>query len=171
MDGYDITAAQLGDVVEFINAWSPAALETAGTEAVDVEEVRAQTRLTAVGDAELEQLADELHQVFHARSPGGRRAALDGLIDSFSLRPTVGAGGQGWVVANQSKVSAAGLVVALWNQVGGDPDLGRLGTCGGDRCIDAFHDSTQAHTRRFCSLTCQNRAKVSAYRQRQRTSD
>lgn len=48
-----------------------------------------------------------------------------------------------------------------------DPDLIR--ECAGDPCTLWFLDRTKSHRRRFCSATaCGNRAKVAAYRERQR---
>ena len=47
-----------------------------------------------------------------------------------------------------------------------DPD--RIGTCTGRRCADAYIDASPAGQRRFCSVTCQNRARVAAWRERQR---
>ena len=47
-----------------------------------------------------------------------------------------------------------------------DPD--RLGVCSGQRCADAYIDASPRQSRRFCSVTCQNRARVAAWRQRKR---
>ncbi|MCK2218881.1 CGNR zinc finger domain-containing protein [Actinomadura sp. ATCC 31491] len=45
----------------------------------------------------------------------------------------------------------------------------RLGACQAGRCSLVFFDSTRNASRRFCDLSCQNRAKASAYRARQRS--
>jgi predicted RNA-binding Zn ribbon-like protein len=42
----------------------------------------------------------------------------------------------------------------------------RLGTCGAERCDDVYIDRSQAATRRYCSLTCQNRTRVMSHRAR-----
>ncbi|WP_425554615.1 CGNR zinc finger domain-containing protein [Kribbella sancticallisti] len=44
-----------------------------------------------------------------------------------------------------------------------------MGTCAADGCADVYIDvSARAH-RRFCSVTCQNRTRVAAFRRRQST--
>ncbi|MEV0971457.1 CGNR zinc finger domain-containing protein [Microtetraspora glauca] len=44
----------------------------------------------------------------------------------------------------------------------------RLGVCQADGCDLVFLDTTRNASRRFCDLSCQNRAKASAYRARAR---
>lgn len=170
MEGYRVEPAAMEDVVGFVNAWAPEALETAGTPPTDprIAEGRRTHRIPGATEAEQERLATRLHEVFRGDTAVDRRSALNGLLDDVSLSPGVGAHGQEWRVANESDMGLAGLIAALWDHAASDMDLARLGTCAGERCIDAYHDATHAHTRRFCSLTCQNRAKVAAYRRRQR---
>jgi predicted RNA-binding Zn ribbon-like protein len=50
-------------------------------------------------------------------------------------------------------------------------DLDLIRQCAGENCILWFYDRTKSHHRRFCSAAvCGNRAKVAAYRARQRRS-
>ncbi|GAA2417956.1 hypothetical protein GCM10010404_90700 [Nonomuraea africana] len=42
----------------------------------------------------------------------------------------------------------------------------RLRSCEATSCARTFFDTTRNASRRFCGLSCQNRAKASAYRQR-----
>jgi predicted RNA-binding Zn ribbon-like protein len=49
----------------------------------------------------------------------------------------------------------------------GDGQAHRLGTC--PDCGKVFLDVSKNASRRFCSLTCQNRVKAAAHRARQRT--
>jgi predicted RNA-binding Zn ribbon-like protein len=44
----------------------------------------------------------------------------------------------------------------------------RLRTCEAGGCELVFFDVTRNASRRFCGLSCQNRAKASAYRARRR---
>lgn len=44
----------------------------------------------------------------------------------------------------------------------------RLGACQAGNCCLVFFDTTRNASRRFCDLSCQNRAKASAYRARRR---
>lgn len=45
----------------------------------------------------------------------------------------------------------------------------RLGRCQAGNCSLVFFDTTRNASRRFCDLSCQNRAKASAYRARRAT--
>ena len=50
------------------------------------------------------------------------------------------------------------------------PDRERLSWCAGPRCTRAFIDRSRARNRRWCDMAgCGDRAKVAAYRQRQRS--
>ncbi|MEZ0075536.1 putative RNA-binding Zn ribbon-like protein [Planotetraspora sp. GP83] len=42
----------------------------------------------------------------------------------------------------------------------------RLGRCSANECDRVFYDTTRNASRRFCDLSCQNRAKATAYRAR-----
>ncbi|MET8863947.1 CGNR zinc finger domain-containing protein [Nonomuraea sp. NPDC004580] len=62
---------------------------------------------------------------------------------------------------------AADMGTALAMVIGvGQP--ARLGACQAERCSLVFYDTTRNASRRFCDLSCQNRAKASAYRARKR---
>jgi predicted RNA-binding Zn ribbon-like protein len=45
-------------------------------------------------------------------------------------------------------------------------DPQRLGTCAARGCGDAFVDTSPGAHRRFCSVTCQSRERVAAFRRR-----
>jgi predicted RNA-binding Zn ribbon-like protein len=48
-------------------------------------------------------------------------------------------------------------------------DFNLIRRCAGEKCVLWFYDRTKSHHRRFCrAAVCGNRAKVSAYRARQR---
>jgi len=47
-------------------------------------------------------------------------------------------------------------------------ELGRLRICGGEDCQDVYIDLSKNRSRRFCGVTCGNRANVAAYRARRR---
>ncbi len=57
---------------------------------------------------------------------------------------------------------AASLAVVI-----GSGHADRLGVCSAQRCDRVFVDTSRSGTRRFCGLSCQNRAKAAAYRARQ----
>lgn len=51
----------------------------------------------------------------------------------------------------------------------GSVEAEHLSPCDAIRCERVFVDSTRNHSRRFCSTSCQTRAKVAAHRQRNQT--
>jgi hypothetical protein len=59
---------------------------------------------------------------------------------------------------------------ALARLVGGG-HADRLGTCDGTDCDRVFVDVSKNGSRRFCSITCQNRMKAAAFRQRHAARD
>ena len=120
----------------------------------------------------LRQVADQLHRVFAAADLGERVALVAGLLAQTGVtpaleltdtsdRPTVT-----WRVSAARDALAAAAALTLRRQLAEhDPD--RVGVCSGQRCADAFIDASPAGQRRFCSVTCQNRARIAAWRQRQ----
>ena len=59
----------------------------------------------------------------------------------------------------------AAAALTLRHQLAGR-DQARVGVCSGRRCADAYIDASPSGRRRFCSVTCQNRTRVAAWRQR-----
>jgi predicted RNA-binding Zn ribbon-like protein len=167
---HKVTPAPLEAVVDLVNGWSSTVLEAAGKSSPESGEgvVDDHGQPLVSSGQELRELADRLYRVFASDSPAARRAALNELILSAAPIPIVDHHGFGWVVADERKRGQAGLAFALWLHAESDPDLQRLGTCDRQNCADAFLDNTQARSRRYCSLTCQNRAKVAAFRRRHR---
>ncbi len=58
-------------------------------------------------------------------------------------------------------ICAAGLAEMI-----GDGEARRLGTCERTECGRVYVDVSKNASRRFCSLTCQNRVKVATFRER-----
>jgi predicted RNA-binding Zn ribbon-like protein len=56
---------------------------------------------------------------------------------------------------------ATGLAVVL-----GSKEFDRLGVCTAARCDRVYVDTSRNGTRRYCSISCQNRAKTAAFRAR-----
>ncbi|MFJ9036853.1 CGNR zinc finger domain-containing protein [Streptomyces sp. NPDC102406] len=48
----------------------------------------------------------------------------------------------------------------------GEQGFARIGVCTGGRCADVYVDQSPGGRSRFCSVTCQNRARVAAFRSR-----
>ncbi len=63
---------------------------------------------------------------------------------------------------------AAEAAMALLDLIRGDA-LDRLRICAADDCLDVYVDLSRNRSKRYCDVTCGNRANVIAYRQRQRT--
>lgn len=104
---------------------------------------------------------------------GAEIAALNRLLARETRRREVVASGDGPELVERSRIEDAGALIALVAvQIAAlitreQPSL--LKHCAGPGCTLWFLDRTKAHRRLFCSATaCGNRAKVAAYRERQR---
>jgi len=122
----------------------------------------------------LTRVADALHPVFASSSPADRVTRLNRLLDGTAVKPALQLTGDGpratpratWQVGDDRQVLTAAGALTLRQQLAEHaPD--RIGICSGRRCADAYIDASPAGQRRFCSVTCQNRARVAAWRQRQ----
>ena len=121
----------------------------------------------------LRQVADQLHRVFAAADLGERVALVAGLLAQTGVTPALELTDTGdracatWRVSGARDALLAAAALTLRHQLAEhDPD--RVGVCSGRRCADAFIDASPAGQRRFCSVTCQNRARIAAWRQRQK---
>jgi len=148
----------LGELVRLVNEWGTLPRELDG-------------RAAAVGDPELITLADELHPVFAAPDAVARAGLVTGLLAQTGVRPVLTAddGGliEGWLVDDPAQARRAAAALALRAQLAGHP--GRIGVCADHQCADVYVDASPAGRRRFCCLTCQNRARAAAFRKRHAT--
>jgi hypothetical protein len=144
-------------------------------------------------DTALRQVADRLHLVFAAANLSQRVDLVAGLLTESAVTPALdlpdahsdshsdghsdghsegqsdGRPGATWQVADARQALLAAAALTLRHQLAEHaPD--RVGVCSGRRCADAFIDASPAGQRRFCSVTCQNRARIAAWRQRQSPS-
>ena len=96
------------------------------------------------------------------------------MLAESGVRPAVDlAGGQPsetWRVDDPRQALLAAAALTLRHQLAGH-DPARVGVCNGRRCsgqhcADAYIDASPGGQRRFCSVTCQNRARVAAWRRR-----
>ena len=118
----------------------------------------------------LTQVADRLHRVFAAPDLEARIGLMTGLLAETGVRPGLdladGRLGEIWLVEDAREALSAAAALTLRRQFARqDPD--RVGVCSGRRCADAYLDASPGGQRRFCSVTCQNRARVAAWRRRQ----
>ncbi|ONI68573.1 hypothetical protein BWI15_36915 [Kribbella sp. ALI-6-A] len=122
-----------------------------------------------VDAAELQRIADLLFPVFAIPGTADRVDQLAELLQRTKVVPTVRAEGDSvaaiWTVQNPRDALTAAAALALRQQFA-EHDPARVGTCAADGCADVYIDvSARAH-RRFCSVTCQNRTRVAAFRRR-----
>jgi predicted RNA-binding Zn ribbon-like protein len=179
-----VVAAAVG----LVNAATPGEAHGRGYPQPTGEELR--TRITAALHAgrpslrtisaeaatELAAMASRLRTVFEAASRGDIDAAactVNGLLAETGARPqldrhdgepwhlhfhgSTDALAQGWAAG-----CATGLAVLL-----GTERSDRLGVCTAPRCDRVYVDLSRNSTRRFCSVSCQNRVKAAAFRARQ----
>jgi predicted RNA-binding Zn ribbon-like protein len=90
--------------------------------------------------------------------------ALPQLVKHDELDYHIHATGLDAPLAERMAVEAA---MAMADVIRTD-ELGRLRVCGGDDCDDVYIDLSKNRSRRFCGVSCGNRANVAAYRARRR---
>jgi predicted RNA-binding Zn ribbon-like protein len=126
-------------------------------------------------DPALTEIADRLHQVFAAADLTERVNLIAELLGETSVRPALALPeapethpAATWQIAAPGHALLAAAALTLRQQLA-DHDPTRIGVCTGRRCADAFIDASPSGQRRFCSVTCQNRARIAAWRHRQTT--
>jgi predicted RNA-binding Zn ribbon-like protein len=118
----------------------------------------------------LRQAADHLHRVFAAADLAERVNLVTQLLAETGVRPALDlTPAATWLVEDPEHALLAAAALTLRHQLA-EHDPARIGTCSGRRCADAFIDASPAGQRRFCSVTCQNRARIAAWRQSHRPS-
>ncbi len=119
-------------------------------------------------DAELTTLADDLHPVFAAPDAPARAALVTTMLQLTGVRPELaerdGELIEAWVVDDPAGRRRAAAALALRHHLAVHPD--RIGVCADHQCADVYVDTSPAGRRRFCCLTCQNRARAAAFRRR-----
>ncbi|MCO8269857.1 CGNR zinc finger domain-containing protein [Actinoplanes sp. TRM 88003] len=141
----------IADLVTLVNEW--------GTEPCRVD-----GRAPRPG-AELTTLADELHPIFATPDPTTRARLVTELLRVTGVRPELAPDlAESWTVADAAQSDRAAAALTLRHHLAAHP--GRLGLCADDQCADVYVDASPAGKRRFCCLTCQNRARAAAFRKR-----
>ena len=124
-------------------------------------------------DRALVRVADRLHPVFAVDGARERARLVTELLASTRVRPVSVATGTrtgqaAWAVDTAEQALAAAAALTLRDHLDRH-GAARLGVCAGHDCADVYIDASPTHDRRFCSVTCQNRARVAAFRRRART--
>jgi predicted RNA-binding Zn ribbon-like protein len=152
-------------LVWLVNEWGSAPRAAAGEE--DRPYPDPAPLGTAAGNPA--EAADRLHRIFATTDMNERVRLLALLLAQTGVRPGIaladGLPSETWHVDDPEQALLAAAALALRHQLAGH-DPARVGTCTGRDCADAYIDASPGGQRRFCSVTCQNRARVAAWRRR-----
>jgi len=125
----------------------------------------------ALSDRELAAAADRIYPVFTMADAGRRAELVTEFLEETSVRPGLhlvrAELRRGWSVPDPDAALLAASAIAL-REFLADHQPDRLGVCTGSRCVDVFVDASPGGRRRFCSVTCQNRSRVAAFRGRRK---
>jgi hypothetical protein len=171
----DVEAMPIPLLVDLVNGWGTVPRARGGdrdrppvAELVERHAV-ADPLATLFNDGALERVADALHPVFSASEPAERVALASALLAKSRVQPALAYGLDGiqatWRVRREDAALLAAAATALRSQLA-DFDPERLGVCASGGCADVFVDVSPRAHRRFCSVTCQNRERVAAFRRR-----
>lgn len=125
-------------------------------------------------DADLVGAADALYPAFCASSDQELATHLNSLLEGTDPSPRLsfvdGRLTDGWAVHAGRGALLAACALALRDLLAEKGDGRRLGVCSGAGCADAYVDASPAGHKRFCDVTCQNRARVNAFRRARRNA-
>lgn len=123
----------------------------------------------ALSDQELVRAADLLFAVFAAARHAEVARSVNALVTQLGLQPRLAFRDaefrSGFVARQPQDALLAAAVHSLMGYLT-ERDEPRLGTCTGRRCADVYADLSPGRQRRFCSVKCQNRSRVAAFRAR-----
>ncbi|MFF1379067.1 CGNR zinc finger domain-containing protein [Streptomyces sp. NPDC058308] len=174
-----LTAVPVETVTELVNGWGTLPRQEDGRgdaphrPAADIAvRLGLPARVSAALTPEaLACAADRLHEVFSARDAVACARGLTRLLSDSGVRPVVERGTDpgvlraAWSVDDVDHALLAAAAVTL-RQYLADHGFARIGICTGGHCADVYIDQSPGGRRRFCSVTCQNRARVAAFRSR-----
>jgi predicted RNA-binding Zn ribbon-like protein len=172
-----VDAMSLPVLVELVNGWAGVARRADGRDGAAyprIADLADQLGVppsvgVALTDRELAATADRLHPVFAASDAASTARLVTECLDETGIRPSLRARDaelrRGWSVPDERGAVLGASAVALREfLVGHGAD--RLGVCTGQRCADVYVDASPGGRRRFCSVTCQNRTRLAAFRGR-----
>jgi len=178
--GVDIATMPIAVLVELVNGWSSAARHEDGRDTAPyppASDVVGRLGIlppvsATLTNQELCAVADQLHLVFAAPDATSRALRVNDYLHATGVRPTLRATGTevhgAWSVPDPSGALLGAAVITV-REFLADHDPDRLGICTGRQCADVYVDASPAGRRRFCSVTCQNRNRLAAFRSRQAT--
>jgi hypothetical protein len=172
-----VDAMSLPVLVELVNGWAGVARHADGRDGAAyprIADLADQLGVpasvgAALTDRDLASTADRLHPVFAASDAARRARLVTECLDETGIRPSLRVLDaelrRGWSVSDERAAVLGASAVALREfLVDHGPD--RLGVCTGQRCADVYVDASPGGRRRFCSVACQNRTRLAAFRGR-----
>ncbi|MGY4919923.1 CGNR zinc finger domain-containing protein [Streptomyces sp. 900116325] len=118
-------------------------------------------------DDSMQRIADRLHLIFTAATPTECAELVNKILTTTGVHPMVavidGRVGAGWAVDDLRNAPATAAALTLREHLG-KHGFSRLGICIGRNCADVYIDASPTRDRRYCSVTCQTRARVAAFR-------
>jgi predicted RNA-binding Zn ribbon-like protein len=153
-------------LIWLVNEWGAAPRAGAGEEGTPNPDP---APLGAAAAGNLAEVADRLHRIFATPDITERVRLLATLLAGTGIRPTLtladSVPSETWHVDDPPDALLAAAALTLRHQLAGH-DPTRIGVCTAVRCTDAYIDASPGGQRRFCSVTCQNRARVATWRHR-----
>jgi predicted RNA-binding Zn ribbon-like protein len=169
-----IDAMPIPVLVDLVNGWASIPRHEDGRDSAPYPSIadlagRLGFPTPALSDQELAATADRIYPVFTAPDAGRRAELVTEFLDETDVRAGLrlerAGPRRGWSVSDPRAALLAASAITL-REFLADHDPDRLGVCTGRRCVDVFVDASPGGRRRFCSVTCQNRTRVAAYRGR-----
>src|SRR4051812_3163286 len=170
-----VEALPMPAVVDLVNGWGTVPRRQAADRGpAPIAQFQRRTGVSGVvgrddTHSDLQRVADAVFPVFAAASSADRARLVTELLARCEVRPALahvrGAIHPAWLVTRRRDALLAAAAAALHAQLI-DHEPERLGTCAAEGCADAYVDASPAAHRRFCSVTCQNRTRVAAFRRK-----
>jgi predicted RNA-binding Zn ribbon-like protein len=159
-------------LVDLVNGWGTVPTRTGHRSVPPASALRDHIPAAgaAAGRADATAVADRLYAVFAGTDPAERADAVTAMLRETAVQPELATSDDGftaaWRVPRSKDALLASAALALRDHCAAQPN--RLGTCADRQCSDVYVDASPAGHRRFCSLTCQNRARAATFRDRRR---
>jgi len=160
--GRDYQPPAGADLAEAVTAalrkGQPAARTVTASEAADLADTAAELRMVfdAVHRGDVDAAAGQINALLAGTGARPQLDRHDGEPWHLHFHGRTDALAQGWAAG-----CATGLAVVLGTEL-----YDRLGVCTARRCDRVYVDVSRNGTRRFCSVSCQNRVKAAAFRAR-----
>jgi hypothetical protein len=175
-----VRALPLQFLVRMINEWGTAPRRAADEHDQDypdfavlvaAHQLDLSPAIKGMSNRGLTRVADSLYPIFSAPTEDAAVAFVNDLLARGSYQPRLscdaGRLAERWT-AQASQQLLAACVLTLCQYLIRWGDNRRLGSCGGTRCANVYVDLSPTGQKRFCSLTCQNRNRVAAFRANRR---